>query len=329
MRRFEHYRLDLVIERAVRKDGRDAVEFVMAPDPDRYEWRTRDEEEFLFDRLDHVWIPREMYEDGMRQMAGTPLFFDPPAIPDSEQYARERVAEFGKLVAGEDVPSTFEDVSDEFLRSLPDTERQFVIMSVDIAGSTSLATTSDHPTYVRVVGAITTELSRVIPLFRGHVLKYTGDGLIAYFATPNFIGKNDLAIDCALALQTLVRLTINPVLARSNLTSVNLRIGLDSGSASVVTLGDPSTKQQKDILGSIVSLACKIQTQAPVGGVALGDETLRALHTSWRQRCERLVTGPDWRYKRDGKAYPLHRVLTSADGEAGQALAKETGSGLP
>jgi len=41
-------------------------------------------------------------------------------------------------------------------------------------------------------------LSLVVPEFHGHVLNYTGDGFIAYFAEPSFTTKNDLAIDCVL-----------------------------------------------------------------------------------------------------------------------------------
>ena len=32
-------------------------------------------------------------------------------------------------------------------------------------------------------------MSEIIPKFHGHVLKYTGDGLIGYFPEPSFITK--------------------------------------------------------------------------------------------------------------------------------------------
>jgi len=50
----------------------------------------------------------------------------------------------------------------------------------------------------RVIPIALFEFSLAIPAFHGHVLKYTGDGLIAYFAEPSFLTKNDLALDCAL-----------------------------------------------------------------------------------------------------------------------------------
>lgn len=308
MRRYEHYRLDLVIEEAVRDKETGALQVRFAPNPDRYEWITYKGRRCLRDKFDHVIIPEEMLGDGLAKIAGTPIYYEPPLIENSQVYADGRRVPFGGALDGQSTPPTFADASDELLRSLPDGELNFAIMSVDMVGSTELAGGTDPATYTRVMGAITTELSRVVPLFHGHVLKYTGDGLIAYFRAPNFIGKNDLAIDCAIALLRVVRSAIDPALQERGMSPIELRIGLDSGSASIVTLGDPSTKQQKDILGLTVSLACKIQTQAAAGAIALGDETVRALHTSWRQQCRPLDTRREWGYRRDGKPYPLHQI---------------------
>ncbi len=307
MPRFQNYRLDLVIESTHdRRTGE--VRHRIFPNPERYSLTTHEGDRCLWDKFDHMALPEQMVRDGIDGLSHLPSFYHPPLITNAQRYAEERRAAFGEALDDPQTPQPFADASEDFLRSVPEGELSFAIMSVDIVGSTQLAASSEISTYARVMTAIATELSRVIPLFHGFVLKYTGDGLIAYFPAPNFNGKNDLTIDCALALLRVVRSAINPVLGERALSPVELRIGLDSGAASIVTLGDATAKRQKDILGLTVSLACKIQAQARVGAVALGDETVRALHTTWRQRCRPLMPTDNWNYRRDGELYPLHEI---------------------
>jgi class 3 adenylate cyclase len=152
-------------------------------------------------------------------------------------------------------------------------------------------------------------MSEIIPEFHGHVLKYTGDGLIAYFPEPSFITKNDLAIDCALTVKRLVYDGLNPILESEGYPRLDIRIGLDSGEAVIITVGSQKTKRHKDIIGTVVSIAAKIQSLGRPGDILLGDVTERNLHTMWREICEEVELGEGWPYKtKDGKPYKVHRV---------------------
>lgn len=93
------------------------------------------------------------------------------------------------------------------------------------------------------------ELSGVVPLFRGHVLKYGGDGLIAFMPGPSQNHQNDLAIDCALTMHMLVYAAMNPMLEEAGLPLIEVRIGIDAGEASVRVLGSSATKRHADIIG--------------------------------------------------------------------------------
>jgi class 3 adenylate cyclase len=163
--------------------------------------------------------------------------------------------------------------------------------------------------YKTVISTTLYELSEIVPKFHGHVLKYTGDGLIAYFPEPSFILKNDLAIVCALTLRILVYEALNPILIKRGFPSIGIRIGLDAGEAYVVTIGSPETKQHKDIIGVVVNLASKIQSKASPGEIYLGDTVLRHLHTMWRQICEPVDLDKKWEY-RDlrGVIYKIHKI---------------------
>jgi class 3 adenylate cyclase len=210
---------------------------------------------------------------------------------------------------GKEKPATCKDKSKTFLESLAQDKLGFVIMCVDIVGSTKLSMNLEPEKYSRLISTILYEMSEIIPKFYGHVLKYTGDGLIGYFPEPSFISKNDLAIDCALKIRQLVYSLLNPILKENGYPNIDIRIGLDSGDAYVTTIGSLATKRQKDIIGTVVNLAAKIQSLGKPGDILLGNVTERNLHTMWRQICEEIIIRKDWVYKdRKGKPYKVYKV---------------------
>jgi adenylate cyclase len=281
----------------------------LEPDPRRYEWKIINGKRELYDRFDNVYFTEECVSDSYRQLEGMPIYFERPDIENAKEYIESRKSHISAMLEGGKSKPTFRDKSEEFLESLKEDKLAFVIISLDIVGSTKLATETDSRIYTRVIAAILYELSEIIPKFRGHVLKYTGDGLIAYFPEPSFIRKNDLAIDCALTLRGLVYDGLNPILRKKGYPALDIRIGLDSGEAYIETIGSPTTKQHKDIIGKVVSLAAKIQAQAKPGEIYLGDITERNLHISWRQICEPVGLEKDWSYKdSEGNQYKIHRL---------------------
>lgn len=302
-------RLDFDIEIVSWDEESRTFELRFVPDPRRYEWQEIDGKRYLYDRFDRLLFSQDVLRESVNLFDGVPMYFQPPKINKAEEYIKSRVPLIEDRLDGEKPPPTFEDKSEEFLQSLSSDKLAFVIISLDIAGSTKLATATDQKTYSQLVSVTLYELSEIIPKFHGHVLKYTGDGLIAYFPEPSFTSKNDLAIDCALTLRALLYKVLNPILEKRGFPTIGIRIGLDAGEACITTIGSPATKQHKDIIGAVVSLAAKIQAQAEPGGIYLGDIVERNLHTSWRLICEPVALGEDWNYRNvDGDVYQVHRV---------------------
>jgi len=281
------------------------------PDPRRYEWKIAKGKKLSHDKFDNVYFPENVLDQITKQSVGRPIYFQPQLIDDAESYIKSRKPVIEKMLDG-GVPSpTFKDKSEDFLQSLSTDKLGFVIMSLDIVGSTKLATAMNPKKYARLISVILFELSEVVPKFHGHVLKYTGDGIIAYFPEPSFITKNDLALDCALTLRALVHKTLDPILKEREYPTINLRIGLDAGEAYIETIGSPETKQHKDIIGSVVSLAAKIQASGQPGNICLGATVFRNLHTMWRQICE-PATLNNWNYTdSNGSVYKVYRVKTT------------------
>ena len=213
----------------------------------------------LYDKLDDVYIPEEELANIAKQLVGKPIYFFPRRINDVKEYIQSRIPEIKARLAGERTEEVLEDKSEEFLESLSSDKLRFVIISFDIAGSTRLSTMLGAEKYRRLIEVVLFEISHIVPEFYGHVLKYTGDGLIAYFPEPSFISKNDLALECALNMRKLVYDALNPILKECGYPAIDIRIGIDSGEACIVVIGSPKTKRHKDIIGAVVNLATKIQ----------------------------------------------------------------------
>ena len=305
------FRMDFVQEIVATDDETRTLIVKLTPDPRRYEWKEINGERCLFDKFDHFLIPENVFAECAKKLTDRPLYFEPQLIGNADEYVQSRLPEIREEISGNFPEPTFEDKSEEFLESLKTDELGFVILSLDMVDSTSLQASLPPEKYSRLISVLLYEISSVVPLFHGHILKYTGDGIIAYFPEPSFITKNDLAIDCSLTLRKLVYNGINPIIRSLGYNQIDIRIGLDSGNAFVVTIGNPETKQHKDIIGLVVSLASKIQATANLGSINLGQATVQNLHTGWRMICSQVDLPKGWKYKTsDGVPYQIYKVDT-------------------
>jgi class 3 adenylate cyclase len=305
----EHNRFDLQIEVVDIDPGTRKVEYHVRPDPGRYEWREREGAHLLYDRFDDVYFPRALVIDMLKRALEMTPGPSLGVIPDIAAYVASRRPVIAAALRGERSNMGLVDLSEAQLREFEKDELAFVVLSVDIKGSTKLQTNSSRQAFAVTISALLTEIGELVALFHGHVLKYTGDGLIAYFAPPTFIIKNDAAVDCAYCVRRLVYDAINPELEATGLPTIDVRLGLDGGEAAIVVLGSDKTKRHADLIGDVVSLACKIESLAETGGIFLGEAVHRNLHFSWRELCSAVEPPSDWTYSVSGGApYPLFRL---------------------
>lgn len=183
---------------------------------------------------------------------------------------------------------------------------KFVILTVDLKGSTKMSQQLDSKINAKMITLFTREMASIVNNYHGYVLKYTGDGLIAYFPEPNFIGMNDLAVDCAIGMKLLLRDGINKVLRKKRLPKLKLRVGIDSGEAMIVDMGYELNKQHKDLISETMNLSAKIQSLASENGIAVGDSTARNLHVTRRKFFAKTIP-KEWKYTtKTGEVYPVH-----------------------
>jgi class 3 adenylate cyclase len=312
----ENFRMDFKIEILDLDESTGTARFVLRPDPDRYEWIDDDEGRALFDRFDQLIIPEHIIEQAASNMAGIPIGYAPPEIDNAATYLRSRVGPIRQRLSDGSAVTAYSmlneplaDPSGELLAELAGHRLNFAIISIDLVGSTSLSTSMDPNSYALLIEALAYEVSRTAPLFRAHVLKFTGDGALLFVPGPSVNTQNDLAIDLALTLRALVYEVFNPLLAEAGMPRIDVRLGLDSGEAAIRVLGSPTTKRHADLIGDAVSLACKVEARGHPGEITVGGIAARSMHTHWRQMLTEVEPDADWPYTDEyGHPYPVYRV---------------------
>ncbi len=301
------HRLDFTFESIVDpKTGEKGVAVVL--DPARYRVVEDADEPMVIDKLDHFAIPmREVQRMIDEAFSWTPTG-EGQRLGSAREYIQRRREEIKKRLTDQTTqPHEFVDRSEEFLSQLPDGVHGFAVLSVDLVGSTRLSNSLDAVTNARVVGVVLEEIAAVAPYFHAHILKFTGDGVLAYIPPPSFLTANDNAIDGALTVRGLIRDAVNPTFAELGYPTLDVRIGIESGGAVAMTVGHASSKRQRDLIGQTLNIACKIQASGAPGEIRIGQVAYQNMHTMWRRGCERAPTPAGWTYTQaDGGEYPLH-----------------------
>jgi adenylate cyclase len=241
----------------------------------------------------------------------------------------------------------------EFVMSLVETQNvlekfakyktTFVVLHIDLVGSTKLAMRLPLDTLTMMIQAFNQEMSIIVKSFGGYILKYVGDAVLAFFVLP--VDKSEAkvacinAVNCAKYMLHITREAINPILKQYNCPEINLRIGVDIGENAIIQSGwdvypdnrsrrknnknisiNHNKKQQQqhllvkkpvyDILSYTVSIAVKMTALASPNHIVIGEPAYNLLDGKQRSAFQRVNISPDiWNYvckNSEGNAYSLY-----------------------
>lgn len=293
-------------------------EYVPVPDPARYEYYKDANHEGYFDRIDprRLFLPIGVVADVLRKAQTLALDDLQPTISDSRKYVESRAEAIRSGIDHGITDREFRNAADSDLESNAGSKTDFVVLSIDLVGSTRLSQAIDAAVYARIIQTYSSEIARACAHFHGRPLKFMGDGAILYFALGTFARRHDMAMDCALTLRDLVLLGINPALEERGLFPLACRIGADSGEAFVMTIGDSGTTNHIDIIGEVVNIATKIEKATPKNGICVGESILINTHTIWAKSMKRIPIPKEWPYRQRATAdpYPVYLLDVPADG---------------
>jgi class 3 adenylate cyclase/predicted ATPase len=152
----------------------------------------------------------------------------------------------------------------------PDAERrQLTVMFVDLVASTALSARLDPEDMRAVIGSYQNAVAGEVTRFEGHVAKYMGDGVLAYFGWPRAHEDDaERALRAGLALVEAV--------ARLNAPdgqALTCRVGIATGLVVVGDLVGEGAAQEEAVVGDTPNLAARLQALAEPGRVVIAEAT--------------------------------------------------------
>jgi class 3 adenylate cyclase len=148
--------------------------------------------------------------------------------------------------------------------------RQLTVLFCDLVGSTALSGHLDAETMREVITRYQNTVAGEITRFEGHVAKFMGDGVLAYFGWPRAHEDDaERAVRSGLALVQAVgglEAAGRPLAAR---------IGIATGLVVVGDLVGDGAAQEEAVVGETPNLAARLQALAQPGAVVISQATRR------------------------------------------------------
>jgi class 3 adenylate cyclase len=149
--------------------------------------------------------------------------------------------------------------------------RQLTVLFCDLVGSTELSGRLDPEDMGRVIRAYQGACTKVVEHWGGHVAKYMGDGVLAYFGWPQ--AHEDEA-------ERSVRSGLAMIKALAELetpagTPLAARMGIATGLVMVGELIGEGAAQEQTVVGETPNLAARLQALAAPGSVLISQATRR------------------------------------------------------
>jgi adenylate cyclase len=227
--------------------------------------------------------------------------------------------------------------TDKILRKFSRSKVTFVILHIDLVGSTQLSMTLPLDRLITIVQTFIQEMSTVIALYGGYVLKYIGDAILAFFITNSDNNRDDNrqkqkqqllylpcvnAVNCARSMIKVIENGINPILNQYDYPEMSIRVGIDVGETALIQYGwdihaldgkQIVKEPHHDILGYTVNVAVKMTSFAKPNGLVIGQSVYDILDKKQKSTFEVLNVNPNsWNY-RDEKTGNIYQIYSSKE----------------
>jgi class 3 adenylate cyclase len=148
--------------------------------------------------------------------------------------------------------------------------RQLTVLFCDLVGSTALSAELDPEEMGAVIRAYQNAVAGETLRFEGHVAKFMGDGVLAYFGWPQ--AHEDDAERAVRAGLALVRAVAGLEAGGHRLAA---RIGIATGLVVVGELVGEGEAQERAVVGETPNLAARLQALADPASVVISEATRR------------------------------------------------------
>lgn len=222
-----------------------------------------------------------------------------------EELKRSRVVEEMKEKVEKTLYSTMDPIVAKLATEgkLRFEKRDISVMFTDLTNFTTYSDQNRPDVVLDELNSYLGQMEPVIELFRGHIDKYMGDGMMIEFGAPVDYDRHALmAVLAGWKMQQKVK--------KLNLPW-RMRVGIASGNAIVGMMG--ARRQSYTALGDRVNLAKRLEEICPPGKVCIDEPTYQAIKSFFL--AAKLRSGA---FSRSGDAELLERVKELEEGLARQ-----------
>lgn len=158
----------------------------------------------------------------------------------------------------------------------PEAERRHLtVMFCDLVGSTELAERLDAELLREILRAYQDACAKSVAGLEGHVAKYIGDGLLAYFGYPR-AHEDDAARAVHAGREILAAVAVlNMRLKKDHAVVLQVRIGIHTGAVVAGEMGGGETREEHAIVGETPNIAARLEALAAPDTVLISGVTLR------------------------------------------------------
>jgi len=233
--------------------------------------------------------------------------------------------------------------SQKILEKFMESKIKLVILNIDLVGSTKMSLNLSIDRLTTIIRAFAQEMTILISMYGGYVLKYIGDAVLAFFVvdtndTNDFYDNENKAkyssnnndnfdslsysnvISCAYTMIKVVQEGINPILNQNDYPDLKVRIGINFGEIAVVKYGVDMDEYNNmilkrphlDLIGYTISIAVKMTSLAKPDHIVIGEELFSLLEGKLKDTFKQLSITPDlWNYSTEttGKIYSVYENI--------------------
>ena len=232
--------------------------------------------------------------------------------------------------------------SQKILEKFMESKIKLVILNIDLVGSTKMAFNLPIDRLTTIIRAFAQEMTILISMYGGYVLKYIGDAVLAFFVVDTdeikdsddnenkvkYSSSNDNfdslpysnVISCAYTMIKVVQEGINPILNQNDYPDLKVRIGINFGEIAVVMYGVDMDKYNNmilkrphlDLIGYTISTVVKMTSLAQPDHIVIGEELYGMFEGKLKDTFKQLSLTRDlWNYSTEttGKIYSIYENI--------------------
>jgi adenylate cyclase len=188
-------------------------------------------------------------------------------------------------------------VTDQFLRQHISSKLKLVVLYIDLVDSTLMTKRFSADKLATIMQIFTQEMSVAVSKFKGQILKYAGDAVIAYFpVNEDYSFSCNTSIACAFYMIAILDKAINSRLIQHGFDALKVKIGIDTSEHSIIqyVLGENT---YADILGYGISMAAKLTKLANPNQIIVSHTVYVGLNTQLRTKFSEVELVPSiWKY---------------------------------